>query len=168
FEHRHDEHEKCTGGEDVLFDLVATDEEEKRDSYGANHIPQRGAKGLGAPKTQVGGEQSPRNSAEAATFPALPVKSLYDVIANDSLVQQVLNFGELVLSQPCGVTHLRTNLARRRNHYRNEQDENPGQLSAAYYDDTGQKEKREQLLQELSQDSRHRVLHTLNIVDDRR
>jgi DNA-binding NtrC family response regulator len=71
------------------------------------------------------------------------------------------------LNIPEGGTSLEE-VERREQHRRNEKYQDPGELSAQADDSQCQEEQREQLLQELRKNGRHRDLDTLDVVDQSR
>ena len=89
---------KTAGSHLAMLDAVAAEQQQQRDSDHAENIHQRRTDRSGGHRTQVGTEQPPRRAAEAGDLPVLHVKGFDDAVAGDGLVQDVLHFGQFVLS----------------------------------------------------------------------
>ena len=61
-----------------------------------------------------------------------------------------------------------SNFARRIDDHRHKQEQDPREISSQDHDYDRYRNKGEELLQEFREDSRHGVLHPLDVVDDRR
>ena len=103
---------------------------------------------------------------EARHLPVLHVEGFHDAIAGDGFVQNVLDFGQLVLAAARGVAHAAADLARRKDNHGHEQKQHPGQIPAQDHHHNRDGNKSEELLQKFRQHGRHGVLHALDVVDD--
>src|ERR1022692_967512 len=155
-------------GHVAVLDLFAAQAQQERNSNGAKNIHQRRTDRGRGHGTQVGAEQAARRSAKAGNLPLLAVEGLYDAVAGNGLVQDVLDLGKLVLSMPGSAADTGADLARGINDHGNEQQQHPRQVSAQNHNHGGYRQKSEKLLQKLGQHRGHGVLHPLDVVDDGR
>jgi hypothetical protein len=72
-----------------------------------------------------------------------------DAVAGDGLVQDVLDFGELVLAAARGLAYAAANLARGADHNGQEDEQDPGEFAAVADDHDDGEDEGEELLQEL-------------------
>src|SRR5580698_8934029 len=96
-------------------------DQEHSNGNGADGVHERRTDGLNAYAAQIGAKQPLGRFSEAKNLPQLSVEGLYDAVAGDSLMQDVLNLGELVLAGPSARAYFPTDLARGRDDHRNEQ-----------------------------------------------
>ena len=92
-------------------------------------------------RTEIRTEKAGGCFAEPGNFPVFRVEGLHDPVAGDAFVQNVLNFRQLVLAMPRGVTHARTDLARREHNHGDEQKQYPRKISAQNHDQAAVKMK---------------------------
>src|SRR5579872_5178204 len=113
-------------------------------------------------------EQLPRRLPEAQQFPELHVECLDDPVPRNRLVQNVLDFRQLVLAPACRPPHVPPDPPNRSGHNRHKDQQHPGHLPAQRNHHHDHARQRAQLLQEIRQHRRGRILHALNVVDQRR
>src|SRR5690348_6687020 len=161
-----DESHKDTASEYPGFDQVAPQEQQQRDADCADDVHGGRTDGGRGHRAQVGSEQPTCRRPEPAHLPLFHAERFHDAVAGNGFVEQVVDVGQLVLTAAGGVAHPPANPARGKNHERDKQDQDPGQLAAQHDDHAGDKDEGEHLLQEFSQHRGHGVLHALNVVND--
>ena len=122
----------------------------------------------GAGRAQVGAEQAPGGLAEAPRLPGFHAERLHDAHAGDGLVQDVLDFGQLVLPPARGGAHPLADAPGRHQDEGHEDHQHPSQLAAQAAPRPCGEEEGEELLQEFGQHGGKRVLHSFDVVDDGR
>src|SRR6185295_8705834 len=111
--HGNDECQECTGAEDVVLYLVASQQQQHGDSDGAKNIHQRRTNRRSCHRPQIRREQPLRRTMESRNLPGLHAEGFYNAVAGDGFVQNVLNISELILPAPGGGPHPPSNLSRR-------------------------------------------------------
>ena len=104
---------KVPVGHDAAVDRVASEEKQQGDGHGSDEVHERRADGLGAHRAEVGAEETARGLAEAEQLPELHVEGFDDAVAGDGFVQDVLDFGELVLAFAGGLADAAADFADR-------------------------------------------------------
>ncbi len=113
-------------------------------------------------------QQTIRSVAEPAHLPEFHAKRLHNPVPCDRLVHDVLNLGQLVLPCPRRRPHPPPNPSGRAKDDRDKQQQNPRHFAAYQNHYADHEDQREQLLQKVAHHRRHRHLHSLNVVDQRR
>jgi hypothetical protein len=94
-------------------------------------------------------EEPTRRLLKALHLPALHIEGLYDAVAGDGFVQDVLNLSELILAVACGVANAAADPAGGADNYRDKDQQNPGELSSHHNDNGSGENETENLLQKL-------------------
>ncbi len=118
---------KIAGSDLTVRDAVAAQQQKQGDGRCAEDIHQRRTDGGRRDRAQVGAEQAAGRRAEAGDLPVLHAEGFHDAVAGDGFVQDVLDFGQLVLPAARGAAHPAADFARRINDDGNEQQQHPGQ-----------------------------------------
>ena len=119
-------------GHAAVHDFGAADEQEHGNGDGTDGIHQRRTDRLDAHAPQVGAEEAAGCGLEAQDFPHLSVEGLYDAVAGDGLMQNILYFGELVLAGASAGADLAANLTRGCNNHRHKQQQRPAQCPTEF------------------------------------
>ena len=146
FKHRNDEGDEEALAEVAMLDVLAAEEDEQRDGDGSEDVHHRRVDGEGADGAQIGFEQTPRSLTEAPHLPGLHAEGLHNANAGNGFVQQVMDFGELVLPFASGGADPISNPAGRQDYERHENDQDPGQPAAQSDDHDGGEEEGKKLL----------------------
>ena len=151
-----------------MLDVLTAEEDEQRNGDGPEDVHHRGVDGEGADGAQIGFEQTPRCLTEASHLPGFHAEGLHNADAGDGFVQQVMDFGELVLPFASGGADPVSNPAGGQDDERHENNQDPGQPAAkSHYYDSGEKEGKK-LLKKFGQHAGHGELHALHVIDDGR
>ncbi len=97
FKYRNDEGDEEALAQVAMLDVLTAEEDEQRNGDGPEDVHHRRVDGEGADGAQIGFEQTPRCFTEASHLPGLHAEGLHNANAGDGFVQQVMDFGELVL-----------------------------------------------------------------------
>ena len=151
-----------------MENFIAPDEEHHGNGHRADRIHQGRTDGLNAHAAQVGAKEPLGSLLEAQDLPQLGVEGLYDAVAGNGFMQNILDFGQLVLAGASARAHLAANLARGGDHDGNEEQKRPAELPAKADDKDQSHDKGEKLLQKLADDRAERNLHAVYVVDERR
>src|SRR6185437_11086882 len=150
----------------AVQDFVAADEQERGDRHGANRIHQGRTDRLDAHVAQIGAKEPLGGALETQYLPYFRIEGLYDPIAGNGFVQNVLNLRQLVLPGAGSRAHFPADLPCRRNHHGNEQYERPAQMSSEPNHENNSNNKGKKLLQELANHRTERELHSIHVVDE--
>ena len=150
-EDQRDEGKIGTRGESTVADLVASEQEQKGDGDCAESIHQRRTDGGGRHRTQVSAQETLCGSAKAGYLPRFHAECFHNAIARNGFVQDILDFGQLVLSAAGGVADAAANLGGGKQNRGKKKNQHPSKF-AAQQDHGGNRENQgEHLLEEFSQ-----------------
>src|ERR1700733_3016317 len=166
--HRKQECDKVALRHVVANNLSPPNLQQHRNRNRPNRIHQRRADRRYAHRLQIRAKNPPRRPPKAVHLPQFHPERLHDPISRNRLVKYVLNLGQLVLPLPRRLSNPPSNPSRRRDHNRHKQQQNPRHPAAQRNHRGNHKDQREDLLQKFTQHARHRSLHTLNVIDQRR
>ena len=89
---------KSLGRHAPVQDLIAANQQHQRNRHRADRIHQWRTDGLNSDTAQIGAEKTLGGLLEAQNLPQFSIEGLDDAVAGYSLMKNILNFGELVLS----------------------------------------------------------------------
>ena len=121
---------KIPGVISIVRDPLAAEQQQKGDADGTKNIHERRTDRCGRDRTQIRAEQTAVRPCESGQSPSLHVEGLHDPVAGDGLVQNVLNFRQLVLSVARGVADAAADLPRRKYDDWHEEQQDPGELAS--------------------------------------
>src|SRR5579862_8886050 len=127
-ENRDDKGDEDTGGHSAAVDLAAPEPQEQRNSQSADDIHERRTHGLRRNRFYVGAEKLFGSTAKAVALPVFHAKRLYDPVAGNAFMQNILDIGELVLTLACSAAHTTANFTGRKNYKRNKDQQHDRQL----------------------------------------
>src|SRR5260370_9848284 len=96
-----------------MLDALTTEQEEESNADNAKNIHQRRTDRGCRNRAQIGSKEALRGITETRNFPALGIEGLDHTIAGNGLMQNVLDFRELVLAMPSRVANAGADLSRR-------------------------------------------------------
>ncbi len=163
-----DESDEDFGGHAAVLNLIAANPQQQGDGHRADGVHQRRTDRLDPHTAQVGAEQAPGGALETKDFPKLCVERLHDAITGNGLVQDVLDFGELVLAGAGAGSHGPAYPARGGDHHRDKQHQRPAKPSAERNHQRNCGHKCEELLEEIAQHRADRHLHPVDVIDEGR
>src|ERR1700733_3018516 len=165
-EHCDQKSNKRPGSHLMMNDPASAPKQQQSNSHRPERIHQWRADRLHAYRLQIRAEQPRGCPPKAVHLPQFHTERLHDAVSRDRLVQYVLNFSELILSLACRLPHAPANAPRRENHHNHKQKQHPGHVSAHHDHHTRGEDQSEDLLHEIAEHVRHRILHALDIVDE--
>src|SRR5205807_7916011 len=113
---------------------------------------------------QIGPEEISGRPEKAPALPSFHAEGLYNAIAGNGFVENILYFRELVLSFAGRVPYAQPNLPRGEDDEWNKDQKYPGQLASQGHHDQRCKNQGEKLLKELRHHRGERILNLLNVV----
>ena len=159
---------KCSQRKFAVGNPVAAQQQKQGNGNGPENIHQRRTHRRRRHRAQICPEEPLGSLAKARHLPGLHAEGLYDPVAGDGFLQDVLDVGQFVLPAARGVPHPASDLSRRVDDERDKQQQHPGKFPPQHDHRDGGEQKGKELLQKFRQHARHGVLHSLDVVDDGR
>src|SRR5438046_10527814 len=95
------ENKEDPSGHPSMNDLLAAKQQEQGNSDRTENVHEGGTYGRSCHRTQVGAKQTLCSSFKLREFPCLHAEGLYDAVAGDGFVKNVLDIREFVLTATC-------------------------------------------------------------------
>ena len=164
-EHGIQEGEELAFGHELVADLIARIEKQKRDGDGAQEIHQRSGDDRSADPAHVFAKQAASRFPELGDFEGFHSESFDDAIAGDCFLKDLAEFAEAGLAVFGGATNLAAEFIDRKDDHGEEHDRAQGHSPVQRKNDHDEDEEGETFAEEIGEMLGERDARALDIVD---